>query len=493
MCRAWRWSNPMSGKEKDELRSLPAVELLLQHPVVRDAQSEYPRSIVVQAAREVLAGIRRRVLAAGSSKHGDLVGSHDAIAAAVVERARRKSEPSYRWVVNATGVVVHTNLGRSALSERAAAAVSGAATRYGNLEYDLATGARTTRQMHVETLLCEITGAEAAFVVNNNAGAVMLIAYTLARGREVICSRGELIEIGGSFRLPEVLTASGARLVEVGTTNRTSVHDYGAAIGPDTAMLLKVHLSNFVMSGFVSQVPLRDLVELGARHGVPVVEDLGSGALIDTSELGLGHEPTPQESVEAGADVVTFSGDKLLGGTQAGILVGRRDVIDKARRSPVARAVRIDKMNLAGMEATLVAYRDPRGAVGEIPTLRLIARSAEELEKSARDMARALEDMADRAGVSVEPGWSEVGGGASPDVALPTVLVCLAPRARTAEDLAAGLRAGEPAVVARIKDDRVLIDPRTLLAGEDRVVVESIRRVLGRGSAGTESGKDGVR
>lgn len=464
----------MSGNKKDALRALPSVEVLLQHRVLLDAQGQYSRSVVVGAAREILAEIRREIL----SGRNRFLGSLDDLAEAVRDRARRKAAPVFRRVLNATGVVIHTNLGRSVLSERALAAVQRAATGYSNLEYDLEVGARSTRQQHVEALLTEITGAEAALVVNNNAGAVMLLAHTLAKGRDVVVSRGQLVEIGGSFRLPEVLTASGARLVEIGTTNRTSVGDYEAAIGPDTAMLLKVHQSNFIMSGFVAEVSLRDLVEVGRRHNVLVIEDLGSGALVDMTELGLPHEPMPQESLAQGADAVTFSGDKLLGGTQAGVLLGRQSVIGKARRSPVARALRIDKLNLAGLEATLLAYRDVRGAVSEIPTLGMIQRQEKDIEASARRIARGLQRVADQLEVSLETGRSEIGGGASPAVSLPTLLICIAPVAMSVRELAQRLRAVDPPVIARIKEDRLVVDPRTLLPGEDDLLVEAVRAAV---------------
>jgi L-seryl-tRNA(Ser) seleniumtransferase len=469
----------MGLKGKEKLQALPAVELLLQQPILRDAAHRFPRSIIVGAARDVLQEIRESILAGDERVPDDVVNSPEALAGAVLRRAEIRMLPSYRRVLNATGVVVHTNLGRSILGDRALEALRAAATGYSNLEYDLDLGARTTRQQHVESLLAELTGAEAALVVNNNAGAVMLLSHILAQGREVVVSRGELVEIGGSFRLPEVLSSSGARRVEIGTTNRTTLEDYENAIGPNTGMLLKVHRSNFVMSGFVTEVAVGDLVALGKKHKVPVVEDLGSGALIDMAGLGLRHEAMPQESIAAGADAVTFSGDKLLGGAQAGIIVGKTDVVRRTKGSPMTRAIRIDKLNLAALEATLVAYRDPQKVISEIPTLRLIARGKEDIERSARSITEALKDVGDRLLVGLEDGSSEVGGGASPDVTLPTMLVCLEPRGWTAQELADRLRAADPPVIARIKGDRVLIDPRTLLPGEDELLVQAVMDVAG--------------
>jgi L-seryl-tRNA(Ser) seleniumtransferase len=468
----------MGRNAKEILRTLPAVELILQQEVLQKAV-DLPRSAIVGAAREVLQEIRDGVLSGGDVPSAYAEITPEFLAGRVLERAERMMVPRFRGVLNATGVVIHTNLGRSVLGRRAAEAVRTAATSFVNLEYDLDLGTRTTRQQHVEGLLREITGARAALVVNNNAGAVMLLANTMAFGREVIVSRGQLVEIGGSFRLPEVISASGAVRVEVGTTNRTKLEDYEAAIGPGTAMLLRVHPSNFVMSGFVAEVSLRDLVALGRRHNVPVVEDLGSGALVDMTRLGLAHETMPAESIAEGADAVTFSGDKLLGGSQAGIIVGSEAVVGKARGSPMARAVRIDKLNLAALEATLLAYRDPERAMAEIPTLRLIGRARDDIRASAERIADALKPIAGRVKITLEDGHSEVGGGASPDVLLPTVRVCLAPKDMSEEDLARRLRAGDPPVVVRVKDDRVWIDPRTLLPGEDEKLVAAVLKAVG--------------
>ncbi len=469
----------MAHNAKEILRALPAVELLLQQGILVKASEDYPRSVIVRSAREILQELRREILSGQDVPSAKALPGSEVLAARVLERARAMMVPSFRRVLNATGVVIHTNLGRSVLSARAAEAARMAATAYGNLEYDLGLGARTTRQQHVECLLREITGAEAALVVNNNAGAVMLLANTVARGREIVVSRGQLVEIGGSFRLPEVLTASGAIRVEVGTTNRTQLADYEAAIGPNTAMLLRVHPSNFVMSGFVAEVSLQDLVALGRRHGVPVVEDLGSGALVDMARLGVSHETLPSESIAEGADGVTFSGDKLLGGSQAGVIVGRESVVGQARGSPMARAVRIDKMNLAALEATLLAYRDPAAAMSEIPTLRLISRSKTDIGESAGRIAGGLKPIENQVGVTLEDGYSEIGGGASPDVALPTVRVCLAPREMSEDDLARRLRGGDPPVVVRVKDERVWIDPRTLLPGEEELLVRAVLGAVG--------------
>jgi L-seryl-tRNA(Ser) seleniumtransferase len=405
----------------------------------------------------------------------------DGLARRAMEFAQRLARPALRPVVNATGVVVHTNLGRSLLAPDACAALLTAATRYVTLEIDLESGERGSRQAAVRELLSELTGAEDALAVNNNAAAVLLTLSCLAGGREVIVSRGELIEIGGSFRIPEIMARSGARLREVGTTNKTRLSDYEQAIGAETALLFKAHRSNFVMDGFVSEVTLPELVALGEAHGLPVVEDLGSGALLDLSRAA-GHEPTARERLAAGAALVMFSGDKLLGGPQAGIVAGSRELVGRLARDPLARALRLDKLALAALEATLRLYLEPERAWAEIPTLRLLARPIAELSAEAEALAHGLEGAdpgLEAKTIAVE---SRVGGGALPLAAVPSMGAAVRPRpgAGRVESLEADLRRGEPAVLGRLEAGWLIFDLRTILPGE----IPEIIRLVGQRAQG---------
>jgi L-seryl-tRNA(Ser) seleniumtransferase len=417
------------------LRDLPSVDLLLADERIAAG----PHHLAVAAARTVLERAREEIRAGGDP--GSLVD-------AVLEELARARRPSLRRVLNATGILVHTNLGRAPLAQAALERVAEVGAGYSNLEYDLEAGARGSRQDHLASLLCRLTGSEAALVVNNNAAAVLLALAALAEGREVVVSRGELIEIGDGFRIPDVLARSGGRLVEVGTTNRTRASDYERAIGPDTALLLRVHQSNFRVVGFTELPTLSELAEISRRHELPLVDDLGSGALGP-----LGDEPTPAESLRAGADLVSFSGDKLLGGPQAGVVVGRADLVEQLRRHPLQRALRADKLTLAALEGTLVLALDPARATGEIPILRMFHEPVE------RVRARA-ERLAELVGGEVEETFARVGGGALPLAELPSAACALE------EDLAEPLRHGEPPVIAVIRDGRTLLDCRTLTDSE---------------------------
>lgn len=460
------------------LRSLPRVDDVLAHPELAPALAEHPRAIVLDAARAAIDDARARLLA------GETVAADAAsVARAAAGLAAIASRPSLRRVVNATGIIVHTNLGRSVLSERAAAAVDSVARGYSTLEYDLESGERGSRHTHVESLLCRLTGAEAAMAVNNNAAAVMLGIAALARGREAIVSRGQLVEIGGSFRIPDIMRESGATMVEVGTTNKTHLADYERAMSPQTGLLLKVHSSNYRVVGFTEEVALSELVELGARSGVPVFEDQGSGVLIDLSRHGLPDEPTVGASIAAGADLVSASGDKLLGGPQAGILVGRWEVIQRLKKHPMARAVRLDKMTLAALEATLATYLDETRALAEIPTLRMLTESVSAVRERAEALrARLASALAEKAAVVCLDDVARAGGGALPLAEIPTVVVAVEPRGTSVVELERELRVGgEPGIVARVKDDRLLIDPRTLLGdAEADLVVARVTEILTR-------------
>lgn len=393
---------------------------------------------------------------------------------------RAGARPHFRRVINATGVVVHTNLGRSLLADSAVKAVTEACACYSNLEFDLKTGERGSRYSHVEKLICEITGAEAALVVNNNASAVLITLETLAKGKEAVVSRGQLVEIGGSFRIPDVMAKSGATLREVGATNRTHLHDYENVINEETALLMKVHTSNFRVIGFTKEVSGGELAELGHKNGIPVYEDLGSGNLTNFSGLGLMREPTVQEVVAEGVDVVSFSGDKVLGGPQAGVIVGRKKYIDMIKKNPLNRAVRIDKMTLAALEATMRLYLDPAAAMREVPTVRMITEKPESLKKQAQSLARVLRRaLGDQVKIGVRPGVSRVGGGAFPEQDLKTSLVTVIPQQGiSVEDLKERLLSTEPPLVGRIEEDAFCLDPRTLSRDEYKLCAEALSQAL---------------
>jgi L-seryl-tRNA(Ser) seleniumtransferase len=446
---------------QDLLRSIPAVDRLLEHPSVISLRSRYNDDIVKRAVRDAVEALRTG-LRNGSA------GRDDCEPASVVSGISRLLEqrvgPKLRILINATGVVVHTNLGRSPLSQRAVDKISAAAVSYSNLEYDLDAGRRGERNAHLRALMEELTGAEAAMAVNNNAAAVFLALNTLAQGGEAIVSRGELIEIGGSFRIPDIMAQSGALLKAVGTTNRTHPKDYIEAIGENTALLLKVHPSNYRIEGFTCDVELDELVRIGKEHNVPTMMDLGSGCLVDLTAYGLEGETTVQEIVRSGVDLVTFSGDKLLGGPQAGIIVGKKELVDRLRTNHLARALRMDKLTLAGLEATLEEYVSAGGPSSRIPTLAMITRSADELRDHAEVLASSLlAVVGEAAKIEIVRGTGRVGGGALPMSDLPGPRVALQPRTISAGRLEQNLRKGDPPVIVLTKDDTILMDPRTLL------------------------------
>ncbi|RME74805.1 MAG: L-seryl-tRNA(Sec) selenium transferase [Chloroflexi bacterium] len=461
-----------------ELKKLPSVDRLLSHPVVAGLVEQHGRSAVVEAIRAELESARGGILS------GQTAPAIDRLAGRVRRRLEVLLTPTLLPVINATGVIVHTNLGRALLSQRARQAMLEAASSYTNLEYDLPAGQRGSRYVHAADLLCRLTGAEAAVVVNNNAAAVILALTVLAQGREVIISRSQLVEIGGGFRIPDIMAQSGAVLVEVGTTNRTYVRDYEQAIHPDrTAMILVVHPSNYRITGFTAQPDLPELSELARRHNILLVEDLGSGTLLDTAPFGLAHEPTIQESLSAGADLVTASGDKLLGGPQAGLLLGRADIIQRLKRHPLIRALRVDKTTLAGLQATLLAYLEEK-ALDEIPVWQMIAASPDRLARRARKWRSALLDLPGLTPDTVRlvRTVSTVGGGSLPGQTLPTrALSIIVPHP---DAVAARLRAASPPVVVRIENNSLLLDPRTVLPSQDAQLVAILRQTL----AGTAGG-----
>ncbi|MDD5450566.1 MAG: L-seryl-tRNA(Sec) selenium transferase [Desulfovibrionales bacterium] len=460
------------------LRNIPSVDEILSLSETQSLLEKYPRRLVVSTIRQVLEGIRGQLLATNSqSSHVDT--SLDNITESLKEFLGQAARPSLRPLINATGVVIHTNLGRSLLADAAVEQMNAIAAGYSNLEFDLSAGRRGSRYVHVEEILRQLTGAEAALIVNNNAAAVLLVLDTLARGKEVIVSRGQLVEIGGSFRIPDIMARSGAQLVEVGTTNRTHPADYERAITENTAFLMKVHTSNFHIIGFTSEVPLADLVALGKRHGLPVVEDLGSGCFVDLSRYGLLKEPTVQEALQAGADIVTFSGDKLLGGPQAGIILGRDKFIGQVRSNPLNRALRIDKLTLAGLEATLRLYLDDEGVVKQIPTLRLLTVPIAEINKKALQLYRRLTKAAvDHLSLRVIDVDSQVGGGALPLQKLPSRAVAVQPKGFSVTELEARMRSLSRPVIGRIENDQFIMDMRTVSTEEIPHIVEAVKTVL---------------
>jgi L-seryl-tRNA(Ser) seleniumtransferase len=465
------------NQAKEYLRQIPGVDAVLQMEAVRDALSRHPRKLVLDAIREELDETRKRIMQSPGSPSA--IDPYE-LARSIAERADRLAAFTLRSVVNATGIVIHTNLGRSLLPEEALARLQTVCRGYSNLEYDLQSGERGSRHVHAEAILRELTGAQAALVVNNNAGAVFLILNTLARGREVVVSRGQLVEIGGSFRIPDVMNSSGAILREVGTTNRTHLKDYVSAITDRTALLMKVHTSNFRIVGFTKEVPLNELATLGRERELPVVEDLGSGCFINLTPFGLHGETTVQETVRAGADLVTFSGDKLLGGPQAGIIVGRKDLIEKCRKNPVTRALRVDKMTLAALEATLRLYRDERQALEKIPTLRMIALSPEELNDRAEQLAAAIQRADSQAVLRVEVlrSFSQVGGGSLPAQDLPTFVVAVQSGDFSPNQIEEFLRRNDPPIIGRIESDHFIMDLRTLMPQQIEIIALAFRRIL---------------
>ena len=461
------------------LRQLPSVDEALKDERVRAWVERFPRVLVVDAIRTALDRKRKEVLdGSRSTREVDL--SLTAVLDAAGSVLRKLSEPSLRPLINATGVVVHTNLGRSLLSEAALQRIIEVNRSYSNLEYDIAAGERGKRYTHIEGILTRLTGAEAATAVNNNAAAVLLCLNTLAKGKEAIVSRGELVEIGGSFRVPEVMERSSAVLREVGSTNKTHLKDYEKAINPNTGLLLKVHTSNYKIVGFTKEVTPAELAILGKKHKIPVMWDLGSGSFLDLASYGVGDEPTVKQAMDAGVDVLTFSGDKLLGGPQAGMILGKKQFLDPIRSNPLARALRIDKMTLAALEATLTQYLDEEKAIREIPTLWMLTQPLSEIERKAELLASGIKSIGDtRLIIAIQDDLSQTGGGALPTGRLPTRVVAVGHRGLSANQIESRLRLGDPPVIARIKEGMVLFDPRTLNDGEIGKIIEAMTRILG--------------
>jgi L-seryl-tRNA(Ser) seleniumtransferase len=455
------------------LSRLPSVDEILKGAAAGAWLSDLPRAIVVQAVREVLSEKRREILETLSA---DL--SEEELSSKIKERIGTLSAFSLVPVINATGIVLHTNLGRAVLSERALQNVLAVGRGFSTLEYDLEAGKRGKRHSHTKRLLRQLTGAEDAFIVNNNAAAVFLCLNTLARDREVIVSRGELVEIGGSFRVPDVMAASGARLKEVGTTNKTHLHDYTRVIQENTGLILKVHQSNYRITGFVQDVKIEALVALGRKHHVPVMYDLGSGCLVDLKPYGIHSEPSVQEVLASGVDIVTFSGDKLLGGPQGGIIAGSKRHIELIQKNPLARAVRVDKLTIAAFEATLMEYLDIATAITKVPVLSMLFQSPDEIRKRARKIAALLRKTGPNADIRLIEDFSQAGGGSLPGKEFRTFAVAISPEGMSVNDLEGRLRHGSPPVIARIKGDALLLDARTIGEQDIPALAEAVSSVL---------------
>lgn len=456
-------------------RSLPSVNDVLDTPTLQAVTAEHAHAQIVAVVRDELAQLRQR-LTRGDAVDG--LAAAEAVAGRTIERLRQEFRPRLRLVINATGIVLHTNLGRAPVAEEAARAAYDAARGYLNLELDLETGKRSSRQAAIREWVCRLTGAESATAVNNNAAATVIALRALCQGKEVILSRGQLIEIGGSFRIPEIMAVSGAVLREVGTTNITRLADYERAIGPSTSALMQVHTSNYRVSGFSKTVPLTDLVGLARKHGLMVIDDIGSGALLDFARFGFSGEPVARDSIATGADLVLFSGDKLLGGPQAGILAGRKEWIARIEKDPLMRAFRLDKMTLASLEATLRLYLNQAKALQEVPGLRMLGLSVSDLRERAAKLAGRLQEIRGVSGARVRDDVAYVGGGSLPDQAMKTCVVILEPAGVGVTELAHRLRTGEPAVMGRTQDDRLLLDLRTVFPHQEDALVQAIEAAL---------------
>lgn len=461
------------------LDGLPGMPALMNHPEIRSFREAYPTLFVNDVVRRELEGVRQAILEAPVGRLTDLQTDEAAIAERALQVIRRAVAPSVGRAINAAGVILHTALGRAPLTPDARDAVHLTLQGYCTLAINRETGRRGDRHLHTDRLLSHLTGAEAGLIVNNNAAATMLILNTLAQGKEVIVSRGQLIEIGGAFRIPDVMARSGCKLVEVGTTNRTHLRDYENAITEETAILLRVHTSNYRIIGFTGEVPLRELADLGRKRGLPVVDDIGSGALVDLSQYGLPKEPTVQESVRDGADVACFSGDKMLGGPQCGIIVGRRDIIERIKRNPLTRALRCDKMTYSAAEATLKLYLEPEKLPQVHPVLSMITEESASVKRRAQALRRRIaSQIGGKAEVSVVPDETEMGSGSLPGRSIPTYSLQVKPESVSPDEFGRRLRLGDPPVFTRITEESVRFDLRTVFRGEEKILGECIVKAL---------------
>lgn len=457
-------------------RSIPKVDILLEDERIQAASRLYDRDTVMDAIREQTEAVRELIRECDDEER--IRREIDQLIPSVVRRVEKMHTPDMRPVINGTGTILHTNLGRAPISREHMARLAEVACGYSNLEYDLEAGKRGERYSHFEKLLCKLTGAEAAMAVNNNASAVMLILSSMAKGGEVVVSRGELVEIGGKFRIPDVMEQSGAKLVEVGTTNKTHYTDYADAVTEETKAFLKVHTSNYRIVGFTESVAIDELIPLGKEYDLPIIEDLGSGVLIDLSKYGLTYEPTVQDSIRKGADVVCFSGDKLLGGPQAGIIVGKKKYIDQMKKNQLTRALRIDKFTATALELVLQEYLSEENAVSKIPVLRMITRTAEDVEKLARRFKRMLDRKELKASVTLQKCESQIGGGSLPLERIESWAVCIRPETMSVPELETAMRHLEVPIIPRTVNDTILMDVRTIDEDRMKLAADELKQIL---------------
>lgn len=457
---------------KELLRKLPKIDELLKNDVIQNELKETQRVLIVESLRESIEKYRKYIL---EDKIQDF--EEDDVLNYALGLLLKKKKNNLRRVINATGTVIHTNLGRSILSKKAVENAIEIAGRYNNLEYDIESGKRGSRYSHIEKLITKITGAEAALVVNNNAAAIMLVLDSLCKEKEAIVSRGQLVEIGGSFRVPDVMKFSGAKLVEVGTTNRTHLYDYENNINDNTGMLLKVHTSNFKICGFTEEVELESLVKLGNERNIPVVEDIGSGVLVDFSKYGFTHEPTVQESIKKGVDIVTFSGDKMLGGPQAGVIIGKKKYVELMKKNQLTRALRIDKMTLSALESTLRYYLDEKEAIENIPTLNMILSSKEDMKKKAIKFRKKFRHALDNFEFKIDEDYSMVGGGSMPTEKIPTYVIKISSENISVNEMEKILRLNETAIITRVFNNELILDVRTIFDEDIEEIIKALRKI----------------
>lgn len=464
--------------KKSLFSMLPSVDEVLGASKIIDISKEYPRSLILESIREAIDLKRKEIVRLKEEEVNKFNLNNEEIVESALNRLRINYSLSLKKVINATGTVVHTNLGRSLLSETFKDDLWEAASRYSNLEYNLEKGERGSRYDHLTNTIKRLTKAEDVLVVNNNAAAVLLVLSTLAKDKEAIVSRGELVEVGGSFRIPSIMELSGARLVEVGATNKTHLKDYENAITENTSVLMKVHTSNYRILGFTESVEIDQLSDIGKKHNIPVIEDLGSGVFIDLSKYGLSYEPTVLDSISKGADIVTFSGDKMLGGPQAGIIVGKKEYIDKMKKNQLTRALRVDKLTICALEATLRMYLDEEKAIKEIPTLRMLTYKIEELEEKAKKLLNMIDQLKLDADICIEDGLSQVGGGSMPLETIKTKVISIMPKIMNVSALEKKLRLGEANIIARVYYNKYVLDVRTIFDDEYGIIVNELDKAF---------------
>ena len=462
---------------REILSKLPSVDEVLGNKNISEILNEYPRNLVLECIRESI-DLKRKFILSKTDDLSNLDINVDSIVDGTINRVRLKYELSLKKVINGTGVVIHTNLGRSLLSESIKDEVLNAAFRYSNLEYDIENGERGSRYSHLTETIKKLTNAEDVLIVNNNAAAVLLVLSTLAKNKEAIVSRGELVEVGGSFRIPSIMELSGAKLVDVGATNKTHLNDYEEAISEETSVLMKVHTSNYKILGFTGSVEISELKKLGDKYNIPVIEDLGSGVFIDLSKYGLSYEPTVMDSLKQGADIVTFSGDKMLGGPQAGIIIGKKEYIEKMKKNQLTRALRVDKLTICALEATLRMYLDENKAVKEIPTLRMLTYSMCDLEAKANNLYSKIIEKNIDAMVSIEDGLSQVGGGSMPLETIKSKVIAIVPNKINVSTLEKRLRLSSSHIIGRVYNDKYMLDIRTIFEDEFNVIAKELKNTL---------------